>query len=140
MEIPQKIIKMACNKICNKNVKKKNKNTPKFKKINTQYEYAEFIREEGKGNYSKGLIKICNELVSYRIMFSTEEAQKNMARRAALNITDKYLSDMYSIDPAFVKNGMGNLPAMVNLFFEGKYRPEILMSKSKTEKDGDNHN
>lgn len=136
MEIPQKIIKMACNKICNNFAKKKNKNTPKFKKINTQYEYAEFIKEEGKGNYSKGLIKVCNELVSYRIMLQNEDAQKSMARKAALNITDKFLSDMYEIDPAFVKNGMGNLPAMVNLFFEGKYCPEILVSKPKKEGDG----
>jgi len=138
MDVPQKIIQMACNKICNKFRGKKNKNTPRFKKINTQFEYAEFIRTEGNGSYSKGIKKVCTELVGYRILLESDGGQEDASRLAILNLTNKFLADIGSIDPSLPANGLRNLPALMNLHYQGKWKPEIL--KSEPEKKGDNHN
>ena len=128
MNVPQKYIQIACNKICNKIVSKKNKN--KHKKINTDVNYANFIRERGKGNYSKGIKEICNKLLACEIMLETDKGKEELKREAALNLTEKFLSDLGSIDPTFLNNGMGNLPAVVSLHFKGEWKPELLHIKS----------
>lgn len=133
MEIPQKFIQMACNKICNKFGKKKNKN--KHKKINCNSTYAEFIRAEGKGNYSKGIVAVCNELVATRIMLDSNNGEEDLKRTAVLSLTEKFLHDLSGVDPTFIKKGFGNLPAFMNLHFQGQWKPEVLHSHSEDEGD-----
>jgi len=124
MEVPQKFIQMACNKICNKFGTKKNKN--KHKKISTTECYAEFLKTRGNGHYSKGIIEVCNKLLAYEIMFSTDKGKDELKRKAALQVTERFLNDLNGIDPAFLSDGLGNLPAVINLKFQGEWKPELL--------------